>query len=134
MTILCRLGFKCVYQPRDNHLFEYDGIGPDLHLTSEVATLRVDPGYFRNVPFTEEQVNVGDRDLCVKHSSYHQHGCDRLSQQALFDKRHLRQSFRHFVHSFHVVENCHECWHLVEQIFTVAQERVHQEVLLEEDI
>ena len=44
MTILCGLGHKRAYQPRDDHLFEYDGIRPYLHLPPEVATLGIDPG------------------------------------------------------------------------------------------
>ena len=58
MTIICWTRLKRMYQPGDNHLFEYDGIRPYLHLPPEVTTLRIDPGCLRNVPFIEKQVNV----------------------------------------------------------------------------
>jgi len=46
------------HEPRDNHLFEDDGIGPYLHLSPQVTALRIDPGCLGNVSLAEQQIDI----------------------------------------------------------------------------
>src|SRR5215470_10562092 len=133
-VILCRLRLKRTNQPRNNHSLKDYGIRPDHHLTPEVAALRVDPRSLWDVPFTEQQVDVADGNLRVEHSGENEHPSHGLSKQALPHQGHSGQDLRHLVDGCDVVENGHERWYLIKQIFAIAQKRVHQELLLEKSI
>src|SRR5882724_13156695 len=73
---------KCAHQPRDNHLLEYGRVRPHLYLSSKMTALRIDPSRLGNITFTEQQINIGDRDLSIQNSSHHQHRRHRFSQKA----------------------------------------------------
>ena len=45
-------------QPRNNHLLENEGVGPDLYLAAQVAARWIDPRIFWNVAFAEQQINI----------------------------------------------------------------------------
>ena len=65
MFFVRRLQLECAQQPRNDDLFENDGIGPHFHLSPEMATLRVDLCSLGDVPFAEEQIQIGDGYLRV---------------------------------------------------------------------
>ena len=50
----------------------------------------------------------------------------------MFHQRELRQEIAHLIQRVNAIENAHERGHLIEQIFAIAHQRVHQEFLLEE--
>src|SRR6266436_3648668 len=83
------LKLKRTHQPRNDHLFEDAWIGPHSDLPPEVTALRIDPCSLWHIAFVEQQVDVGDRYLGIKHSGKNEHGRHRLAEQSLLDERHL---------------------------------------------
>jgi len=74
------LRFERAHQPRNNHLLENDGIGPDFDLPPQVTALRIDPGGLRRIAFVKEQINVVDRHLGVENPGKNEHGRHGLAE------------------------------------------------------
>src|ERR1700686_3753635 len=123
-----------MHQPRNDYLFEDARIRPHSDLPPEGPALRIDPSSLRHVAFVEKQVDVVDRHLGVLYSGKNQHGRHRLAKQSLLDERYLGQDFSHFIHSFPVVENCHERRDLIEKIFAIADQGIRQKIFLKKFI
>jgi chemotaxis signal transduction protein len=67
--------------PRNDDLGEDHRVGPAACLPPEVASARVDPGVLGHIAGAHQELEVGDRDLCVLHAADDQHRRHRLLEQ-----------------------------------------------------
>src|ERR1700716_4162110 len=86
-SALIRWSLQRLHQPGNNNLLEDERVWPNAHLPSQVSALGIDPGFLRNITFTQQQIFVVDGNLRVEHPGQDEHRRHWFAQQALVDQR-----------------------------------------------
>jgi hypothetical protein len=80
--LVCR-SLQSLHQPGNNDLLEDQRVRPHSDLAAQMASARIYPRIFRDVPLAQEKIFIVDRDLRIEDARDDEHRRHRFAEQSL---------------------------------------------------